>query len=50
MDEIAQVFSHAVIFNVTVRVSSRRVTFADLPFTPVVVTGGHVAGQTLKQQ
>jgi YVTN family beta-propeller protein len=43
--EITQVFPHAGIFNVMVRVASRGVTFADLPFTPVVVKDGDVAGQ-----
>jgi hypothetical protein len=28
-----------------VRVGSRGVAFADLPFTPVVITDGDVAGQ-----
>lgn len=43
--EITQVFPRAGVFNVMVRVSSRGVTFADLPFTPVVVKDGDVAGQ-----
>lgn len=43
--EITQVFPHAGVFNVMVRVSSRGVTFADLPFTPVVIKDGDVAGQ-----
>jgi YVTN family beta-propeller protein len=43
--EITQVFPHAGVFNVMVRVSSRGITFADLPFTPVVVKDGDVAGQ-----
>jgi YVTN family beta-propeller protein len=48
--EITQVFPHAGVFNVMVRVSSRGVTFADLPFTPVVVTDGDVAGQKPEQK
>jgi YVTN family beta-propeller protein len=48
--EITQVFPHAGVFNVMVRVSSRGVTFADLPFTPVVVTEGDVAGQKPEQK
>jgi YVTN family beta-propeller protein len=43
--EITQVFPHAGIFNVMVRVGSRGVSFADLPFTPVIVKDGDVAGQ-----
>lgn len=43
--EITQVFPHAGIFNVMVRVGSRGVSFADLPFTQVVVKNGDVAGQ-----
>jgi YVTN family beta-propeller protein len=43
--EITQVFPHAGVFNVMVRVASRGVTFADLPFTAVVVTDPDVAGQ-----
>lgn len=40
-----EVFPQAGIFNVMVRVASRGVTFADLPFTPVVLKSGDVAGQ-----
>jgi hypothetical protein len=43
--EITQVFPHAGMFNVMVRVASRGVTFADLPFTPVEIKPGDVAGQ-----
>ncbi|HYP00206.1 MAG TPA: YncE family protein [Pyrinomonadaceae bacterium] len=43
--EITQVFPHAGMFNVMVRVASRGVTFADLPFTPVEIKQGDVAGQ-----
>ncbi|HZH32291.1 MAG TPA: YncE family protein [Pyrinomonadaceae bacterium] len=43
--EITQVFPRAGVYNVMVRVSSRGVTFADLPFTPVVVKDGGAAGQ-----
>ena len=43
--EITQVFPHAGMFNVMVRVASRGVTFADLPFTSVEVKQGDVAGQ-----
>jgi YVTN family beta-propeller protein len=43
--EITQVFPHAGVFNVMVRVGSRGVTFADIPFTPVIVKDGDVAGQ-----
>jgi hypothetical protein len=43
--EIAQVFPRAGVYNVMVRVSSRGVTFADLPFTPVLVKDGGAAGQ-----
>jgi YVTN family beta-propeller protein len=43
--EITQVFPRAGVYNVMVRVSSRGITFADLPFTPVVVTDADVAGQ-----
>ncbi|HEV7904970.1 MAG TPA: hypothetical protein VGO96_14095, partial [Pyrinomonadaceae bacterium] len=43
--EITQVFPHAGVFNVMVRVASRGVTFADLPFTPVIVKEGDTAAQ-----
>lgn len=43
--EITQVFPHAAVYNVMVRVASRGVTFADLPFTTLVVTEGEVAGE-----
>lgn len=43
--EITQVFPHAGVFNVMVRVASRGVTFADLPFTAIVVKDADVAGQ-----
>jgi hypothetical protein len=43
--EITQVFPHAAVFNVMVRVASRGIAFADLPFTAVVVTDGDAAGQ-----
>jgi YVTN family beta-propeller protein len=43
--EITQVFPHAGVFNVMVRVGSRGVTFADLPFTPVVIKDADVAEQ-----
>ncbi|HYG08433.1 MAG TPA: YncE family protein, partial [Pyrinomonadaceae bacterium] len=48
--EITQVFPHAGVFNVMVRVASRGVTFADLPFTAVEVTDGDVAGQKQPDQ
>jgi YVTN family beta-propeller protein len=38
--EVTQTFPHAGIFNVMLRVASRGVAFADLPFTPVVVNDG----------
>ena len=37
--EIKQTFPHQGVFNVMLRVTSRGVSFADLPFTPVTVTG-----------
>jgi hypothetical protein len=43
--EITQVFPHAGVFNVMVRVGSRGVTFADLPFTPVIIKDADVAEQ-----
>jgi YVTN family beta-propeller protein len=43
--EITQVFPRAGVYNVMVRVASRGITFADLPFTPVVVMEGDTAGQ-----
>ena len=43
--EITQVFPHAGVFNVMVRVGSRGVAFADLPFTPVVVKDADAAAQ-----
>jgi YVTN family beta-propeller protein len=43
--EITQVFPRAGMYNVMVRVASRGVTFADLPFTPVEIKEGDVAGQ-----
>jgi YVTN family beta-propeller protein len=43
--EITQVFPHAGVFNVMVRVASRGVTFADLPFTPVIIKEGDTAAQ-----
>jgi len=48
--EIMQVFPRAGVYNVMVRVASRGVTFADLPFTTVVVTDGDVAGQKPDQE
>ncbi|MDQ1590339.1 MAG: hypothetical protein QOG71_966 [Pyrinomonadaceae bacterium] len=48
--EITQVFPRAGMYNVMVRVSSRGVTFADLPFTAVEVTDGDVAGQKPEQK
>lgn len=38
-------FPHDGVFNVMARLSSHGVICADLPFTPVVVSGGDVAGQ-----
>ena len=43
--EITQVFPHAGVFNVMVRVASRGVTFADLPFTQVIVKDADTAAQ-----
>ncbi|HWN09382.1 MAG TPA: hypothetical protein VNO50_08995 [Pyrinomonadaceae bacterium] len=46
--EVTQTFPHASVFNVMVAVSSRGVTFADLPFNPVRVMGNSSGAATKK--
>jgi hypothetical protein len=50
--EVTQVFPHAGVFNVMSAVSSRGVTFADLPFSTVRVLGSAPtdAAQKTEQQ
>ena len=48
--EVTQTFPRASVFNVMVAVSSRGVTFADLPFNPVRVLGSSSVEATKKQQ
>lgn len=48
--EVTQTFPRASVFNVMVAVSSRGVTFADLPFNPVRVLGSSSGEATRKQQ